>query len=138
VIRRARKVLENLEGGELDARGRPRLAADAGDPEPAAQLGLFSERPRDPREQHVLDALRALRTEETTAARGACGAGALAGGAARRGGAVVNRRSASPARHARGPARRIDRPPSLFDVKEVRHWSYPDYTRVVIELDRAR
>src|SRR6185503_10738819 len=62
VIRRARKVLENLEGGELDARGRPRLAADASDPEPAAQLGLFSERPRDPREQDVLDALRALRT----------------------------------------------------------------------------
>jgi N-acetylmuramoyl-L-alanine amidase len=28
----------------------------------------------------------------------------------------------------------IDRPPSLFDVKDVRHWSYPDYTRVVIEL----
>ena len=28
----------------------------------------------------------------------------------------------------------LDRPPSLFDVKEVRHWSYPDYTRVVIEL----
>ena len=28
----------------------------------------------------------------------------------------------------------VTRPPSLFDVKEVRHWSYPDYTRVVIEL----
>jgi N-acetylmuramoyl-L-alanine amidase len=28
----------------------------------------------------------------------------------------------------------ITRPPSLLDVKEVRHWSYPDYTRVVIEL----
>ena len=28
----------------------------------------------------------------------------------------------------------IQRPPSLLDVKEVRHWSYPDYTRVVIEL----
>jgi N-acetylmuramoyl-L-alanine amidase len=24
----------------------------------------------------------------------------------------------------------------LGDVKEVRHWSYPDYTRIVIELDR--
>jgi DNA mismatch repair protein MutS len=66
VIRRARKVLENLEGGELDARGRPRLAADAGDPEPAAQLGLFAERSRDPAEQAVLDALRALRADETT------------------------------------------------------------------------
>jgi N-acetylmuramoyl-L-alanine amidase len=28
----------------------------------------------------------------------------------------------------------LDRPPYLHDVKEVRHWSYPDYTRVVIEL----
>jgi len=28
------------------------------------------------------------------------------------------------------------RPPGLGDVTEVRHWSYPDYTRVVIELDR--
>jgi N-acetylmuramoyl-L-alanine amidase len=26
--------------------------------------------------------------------------------------------------------------PGLGEVKEVRHWSYPDYTRVVIELDR--
>ena len=97
VIRRARAILENLESGELDASGRPRLAADAADraPEAAAQLGLFGERPRDPRaasfaqraqvsrseptasEDHpvgerrpeelaVLDALRALRAEETT------------------------------------------------------------------------
>jgi DNA mismatch repair protein MutS len=66
VIRRARKVLENLEGGELDARGRPRLAAEAADPEPAAQLALFGARARDPNEQAVLDALRALRTEATT------------------------------------------------------------------------
>jgi DNA mismatch repair protein MutS len=67
VIRRARKVLENLEGGELDARGRPRLAADAADPDSEAdQLALFGERAHDPREQAVLDALRALRTEETT------------------------------------------------------------------------
>ena len=66
VLRRARVVLENLEGGELDARGRPRLAADAGDAESEAQLALFGERARDPREQAVLDALRALRTEETT------------------------------------------------------------------------
>lgn len=27
-----------------------------------------------------------------------------------------------------------DRPPGLADVKAVRHWSYPNYTRVVIEL----
>ncbi len=29
-----------------------------------------------------------------------------------------------------------DRPPGLGEVVEVRHWSYDDYTRVVIELDR--
>jgi N-acetylmuramoyl-L-alanine amidase len=27
-----------------------------------------------------------------------------------------------------------ERPPGLGDVVEVRHWSYPDYTRVVVEL----
>jgi N-acetylmuramoyl-L-alanine amidase len=30
----------------------------------------------------------------------------------------------------------VERPPGLSDVTDVRHWSYPDYTRVVIELDR--
>lgn len=30
----------------------------------------------------------------------------------------------------------VERPPGLGDVVAVRHWSYPDYTRVVIELDR--
>jgi N-acetylmuramoyl-L-alanine amidase len=29
-----------------------------------------------------------------------------------------------------------ERPPGLGDVTDVRHWSYPDYTRVVVELDR--
>lgn len=28
----------------------------------------------------------------------------------------------------------VDRPAGLGDVVEVRHWSYPDYTRVVVEL----
>lgn len=28
----------------------------------------------------------------------------------------------------------VERPPGLGDVVEVRHWSYPDYTRVVVEL----
>ncbi len=27
------------------------------------------------------------------------------------------------------------RPKGLGDVVEVRHWSYPDYTRVVVEFD---
>jgi N-acetylmuramoyl-L-alanine amidase len=30
----------------------------------------------------------------------------------------------------------VERPSGLGDVTDVRHWSYPDYTRVVIELDR--
>ena len=30
----------------------------------------------------------------------------------------------------------VKRPPGLGDVKDVRTWSYPDYTRVVVELDR--
>lgn len=29
-----------------------------------------------------------------------------------------------------------ERPPGLGDVVDVRHWSYDDYTRIVIELDR--
>ena len=28
----------------------------------------------------------------------------------------------------------VSRPDGLGDVVEVRHWSYPDYTRVVVEL----
>jgi N-acetylmuramoyl-L-alanine amidase len=30
----------------------------------------------------------------------------------------------------------VERPPGLGEVVEVRHWSYPDYTRVVVELSR--
>jgi len=30
----------------------------------------------------------------------------------------------------------VERPPGLGDVADLRHWSYPDYTRVVVELDR--
>lgn len=28
----------------------------------------------------------------------------------------------------------VDRPPGLADVRDVRHWSYPEFTRVVVEL----
>ena len=31
----------------------------------------------------------------------------------------------------------VSRPSGLADVIEVRHWSYPDYTRVVVELSRS-
>jgi DNA mismatch repair protein MutS len=66
VIERARQVLRNLEGGELDEQGRPRLAGGSGDP--GGQLGLFASGapPPDPREQEVLAALRAIDPERTT------------------------------------------------------------------------
>jgi DNA mismatch repair protein MutS len=41
VIDRAREILKNLEGGELDERGQPRLARGTGKEEPA-QMALFS------------------------------------------------------------------------------------------------
>jgi DNA mismatch repair protein MutS len=66
VLQRARAILRNLESGELDARGRPRLAADAADSARDGQLALFGGERRDPREVEVLDSLRALRAEETT------------------------------------------------------------------------
>ena len=55
VIQRAREVLRNLEGGEFDERGVPRLARAPGAAGEPAQLGLFAAEP-DP--IHV--ALRAL------------------------------------------------------------------------------
>jgi DNA mismatch repair protein MutS len=66
VIERAREILRNLEGGELDEQGRPRLAG--GRPGDAGQLGLFAAgaAPRDPHEQAALAALRALDPERTT------------------------------------------------------------------------
>jgi DNA mismatch repair protein MutS len=66
VIERAREILRNLEGGELDEQGRPRLAGAASDP--GRQLALFAPDPppRDPREDAALAALRALDPERTT------------------------------------------------------------------------
>jgi DNA mismatch repair protein MutS len=40
VVERAKEILKNLEGGELDERGRPRLARGARKEEPA-QMALF-------------------------------------------------------------------------------------------------
>jgi DNA mismatch repair protein MutS len=70
VIARAHEILHNLEGGELDERGRPRLAQSAAPETPAAaaatgQLGLFAE-PRARAESEALAALRALDPERTT------------------------------------------------------------------------
>jgi DNA mismatch repair protein MutS len=61
VIRRAREVLRNLEGGEFDERGVPRLAQGAGARAEPAQLGLFAP-PPDP----LREALRALEPERMT------------------------------------------------------------------------
>ena len=75
VIDRAREILRNLEGDELDERGRPRLAShEGGDPgsgiEPGAQqsdqLALFSGASRSRGEREALDALRTIDPERTT------------------------------------------------------------------------
>jgi len=61
VIRRAREVLRNLEGGEFDERGVPRLAQGAGLHAEPAQLGLFAPAP-DP----LREALRSIDPERMT------------------------------------------------------------------------
>ena len=67
VIERAAEILQNLEGDELDERGRPRLAgARAG--EPAGQLGLFASGDGElvPGEAAALAALRQTEVDRTT------------------------------------------------------------------------
>jgi DNA mismatch repair protein MutS len=67
VIARSREILQNLEGGELDERGRPRLAGSAeAEGKDADQLVLFTDPRRAPEEDEVLDALRAVDPERTT------------------------------------------------------------------------
>jgi DNA mismatch repair protein MutS len=69
VIDRAREILHNLEGGEFDERGQPRLAgAAAGDPAEGGQLGLFAGAAVDlrPAEAEALKALRSLDPDRTT------------------------------------------------------------------------
>lgn len=67
LIERAAEILQNLEGDELDERGRPRLA-DARGGEPAGQLGLFA--PGDaklgPGEATALATLRQTEVDRTT------------------------------------------------------------------------
>ncbi len=62
VVARAREILANLEGGEFDSAGRPRLAERPGTPEaPSAepQLGLFAAADaRSVAEREVLETLR--------------------------------------------------------------------------------
>ena len=61
IITRAREILANLEQGELDEAGMPRIARDRRAKTPAPQLGLFS-----PREERIVDELRALDVERMT------------------------------------------------------------------------
>jgi DNA mismatch repair protein MutS len=61
VIRRAREVLRNLEGGEFDERGVPRLARTPSASGEPAQLGLFAPEP-DPLQLE----LRALEPDRMT------------------------------------------------------------------------
>ena len=61
VIERAQTLLANLEGGELDERGRPRIAGSGAEGEPSNdQPDLFQSTPggSDPAERDVLDLLR--------------------------------------------------------------------------------
>ncbi len=64
VIERARAILRNLEGGELDERGRPRLAGGAGPGD--AQLALFGAPAARPGEARVLCELRRADPERLT------------------------------------------------------------------------
>jgi len=69
VIARAREILRNLESGELDARGRPRLAGSAapdGEGAGGDQLALFGGAPPAPEEAEALAALRELDLDRTT------------------------------------------------------------------------
>jgi DNA mismatch repair protein MutS len=69
VIARARVILGNLEGGELDERGRPRIAEPApGGESDESQLGLFPSPspPGHPGEREVLSLLQEAKVDETT------------------------------------------------------------------------
>jgi DNA mismatch repair protein MutS len=61
IITRAREILANLEQGELDEAGMPRIARERRAKAPAPQLGLFS-----PKESRVIDELSALDVERMT------------------------------------------------------------------------
>jgi len=61
IISRAREILANLEQGELDEAGMPRIARDRRATTPPPQLGLFSRR-----DERVVDELRALDIERMT------------------------------------------------------------------------
>ena len=61
IIARAREILANLEQGELDEAGMPRIAHERRANKPAPQMGLFT-----PKESRVVDELRALDVDRMT------------------------------------------------------------------------
>jgi DNA mismatch repair protein MutS len=61
IITRAREILANLEQGELDEAGMPRIARDRRAKTPAPQLGLFSSP-----DERIADEIRALDLEHMT------------------------------------------------------------------------
>jgi len=61
VIRRSREILGNLEQGELDERGMPRLARERRSSAPAGQISLFA-----PVESRVLEELKLLDVDRLT------------------------------------------------------------------------
>lgn len=65
VTQRANAILANLEGGELDAQGRPRLSGEEG-AESSTQLGLFQGPALSARERAVLETLGRVDLERTT------------------------------------------------------------------------
>ena len=75
VVGRAREILQNLESGELDEAGRPRVAVRRGSRVAAGQLGLFGGEAGggaqaapavSPAQQKVLEALRNTSLDTTT------------------------------------------------------------------------
>jgi DNA mismatch repair protein MutS len=71
VVTRARDILQNLESGEFDDSGRPRLARRTSRAPSPGQLGLFGggaePGPKlEPSQQKVLEALRGVKVDETT------------------------------------------------------------------------
>ncbi|MBX5482380.1 MAG: DNA mismatch repair protein MutS [Myxococcaceae bacterium] len=70
VVARAREILANLESGELDESGKPRLVRRASYRVDSAQLGIFVHQPPPPSlsegEAAVLKTLRELSVETTT------------------------------------------------------------------------
>jgi DNA mismatch repair protein MutS len=68
VVGRARDILANLESGELDDAGRPRLSRRKGAPSARQQLGLFVAEPvaAQPTESPIVSELRTLSVDALT------------------------------------------------------------------------